>query len=179
MTSIYLGDDMAIRDEIRQTLAEMRLDNSPTQDYQNKVEFTQKGGVWRRHTVAERLYRQEKIGQDVFDACDRWLTTYILAYDGAGAVQSGASTSIIKHDLISWRLHMAKEVACIPEIKSRIGVSNHNILVLALYEGYCITELSKIFAPKRDPKNMRLLVVTACIEAFNALLSAYKELSKK
>lgn len=170
---------MAIRDEIRQTLSEMRLDNTPTSDHRKKVDFIQKGGVWRKRSIAERLYSQEKINQETFDACERWLTMYILSYDGAGAIQNGTSTAIIRHDAISWRLHMAKEIESIPKIKEIIGAQSHNMLILSLYYGYCTTELCRMLLPKRTPDSARSSINQCCINSFEKLLSAYKELQKK
>ena len=169
---------MTIRDELREALSGLSTDNTPTPERQEKSQFSMHNNVWKVRTIAERLYGCERITQDEYDACQRWAITFVQSYDGVGAQQDGASTALIKHDPISYALHMAMEKDCIPEIKSRIGDAYHNLLVLSLYHCYSAGQIGSILLPGKDAAYVVRSVDTICCKAYSALYKAYLTLKK-
>ena len=168
---------MTIRDELREALSGLSTDNTPTPERQEKSQFSMHNNVWKVRTIAERLYGCERITQDEYDACQRWAITFVQSYDGVGAQQDGASTALIKHDPISYALHMAMEKDCIPEIKSRIGDAYHNLLVLSLYHCYSAGQIGSILA-KQSSRGVELAVDKMCCKAYVELYKAYLALKK-
>lgn len=168
---------MTIRNQLREALAGLSLDNAPTVERQEKSQFSIRNNVWHVRTIAERLYGLERITQDEYDACQRWAITFVRSYDGVGAQQDGASTALIKHDPISYALHMAMEKDCIPEIKSRIGDAYHNLLVLSLYYCYSSGQIASVLS-KQPSRGVELAVDKMCCKAYAELYKAYLALKK-
>lgn len=169
---------MTIRDELREALSGLSLDNAPTVERQEKSQFSLRNNVWQVRTIAERLYGTERITQEEYDACQRWVITFVQSYDGVGAQQDGASTALIKHDPISYAIHMAMEKDCMPEIKSRIGIANHRLLVLSLYHCYSAAQIGLMLLPGVPKTTRERSVDTVCRGAYKALYRAYFELQK-
>ena len=169
---------MTIRNQLREALSSLSLDNTPTVERQEKSQFSLRNNVWQVRTIAERLYGTERITQEEYDACQRWAATYVLTYDGAGTVQDGASTSLIKHDAISFAMHMAGEKDCIPVIKSIIGNDIHALLVLSLYHCYSAAQIGRLLLPDAEPSYIVRAVDRACASAYRDLYRAYLTLRK-
>lgn len=169
---------MTIRNQLREALAGLSLDNTPTVERQEKSQFSIRNNVWHVRTIAERLYGAERITQEEYDACQRWAATYVLTYDGVGTVQEGASTSLIKHDAISFAMHMAAEKDCIPAIKNIVGKDIHALLVLSLYHCYSSAQIGMMLLPDTEPSYIVRSVDTACAAAYRALYRAYLSLKK-
>ena len=169
---------MTIRNQLREALSGLSIDNTPTVERQEKSQFSIRNNVWQVRTIAERLYGTERITQEEYDACQRWVITFVQSYDGVGAQQDGASTALIKHDPISYAIHMAMEKDCMPEIKSRIGVANHRLLVLSLYHCYSAAQIGRLLLPDTDPSYIVHAVDRACASAYRALYRAYFSLKK-
>ena len=169
---------MTIRNQLREALSGLSLDNTPTIERQEKSQFSLRNNVWHVRTIAERLYGSERITQDEYDACQRWAATYVLTYDGAGTVQEGASTSVIKHDAISFAMHTASEKDCIPAIKSIVGKDIHALLVLSLYHCYSAAQIGSMLLPGVPRATRERSVDTACKGAYKALYRAYYTLQK-
>ena len=169
---------MTIRNQLREALSGLSLDNTPTVERQEKSQFSIRNNVWHVRTIAERLYGSERITQEEYDACQRWAATYVLTYDGAGTVQEGASTSVIKHDAISFAMHMASEKDCIPAIKSIVGKDIHALLVLSLYHCYSAAQIGKLLLPDAEASYIVRAVDRSCASAYKALYHAYYELQK-
>lgn len=169
---------MTIRDELREALSGLSLDNTPTIERQEKSQFSLRNNVWQVRTIAERLYGTERITQEEYDACQRWAATYVLTYDGAGTVQEGASTSVIKHDAISFAMHMTGEKDCIPAIKSIVGKDVHALLVLSLYHCYSAAQIGAMLLPDSEPSYIVRAVDRSCASAYRALYRAYLTLRK-
>ena len=164
---------MTIRDELRDALSGLSLDNTPTVERQEKSDFSKKNVAWKTRLIYERLFSQERINQDEYNACERWLVSYILTYDGVGAVQDRASTSEIKHDAISWALTMAQEKDCIPEVKKVLGIAAHNLLVMSLYEGLSSASISRILAPAVTVKQGEKVIDKMCRSVYESLYNFY------
>lgn len=164
---------MTIRNQLREALSGLSLDNTPTVERQEKSDFSKKNGAWKTRLIYERLFSQERINQDEYNACERWLVSYILTYDGVGAVQDRASTSEIKHDAISWALTMAKEKDCIPAVKEAIGIAAHNLLVMSLYEGLSSASISRYLAPEVAVKQGEKVVDKMCCSVYASLYNFY------
>lgn len=169
---------MTIRNQLREALSGLSLDNAPTPERQEKSQFSLRNNVWHVRTIAERLYGSERITQEEYDACQRWAATYVLTYDGAGTVQEGASTSVIKHDAISFAMHMAGEKDCIPAIKSIVGKDIHALLVLSLYHCYSAAQIGDMLLPGVPRATRERSVDTVCKGAYKALYRSYYELQK-
>lgn len=169
---------MTIRNQLREALAGLSLDNTPTVERQEKSQFSIRNNVWYVRTIAERLYGAERITQDEYDACQRWAATYVLTYDGAGTVQEGASTSLIKHDAISFAMHMASEKDCIPAIKNIVGKDIHTLLVLSLYHCYSSAQIGRLLLPNTEPSYIVRAVDRSCVSAYKELYRAYLTLKK-
>mgnify|MGYP001288822413 CR=1 FL=1 len=169
---------MTIRNQLREALSGLSLDNTPTVERQEKSQFSLRNNVWHVRTIAERLYGSERITQEEYDACQRWAATYVLTYDGAGTVQEGASTSVIKHDAISFAMHMAGEKDCIPAIKSIVGKDVHALLILSLYHCYSAAQIGAMLLLEVPKTTRERSVDTACRGAYKALYRAYYELQK-
>ena len=169
---------MTIRNQLREALSGLSLDNTPTVERQEKSQFSLRNNVWQVRTIAERLYGTERITQEEYDACQRWAATYVLTYDGAGTVQEGASTSFIKHDAISFAMHMAGEKDCIPAIKGIVGKDIHALLVLSLYHCYSAAQIGAMLLPDVPKTTRERSVDTACRSAYKDLYRAYYELQK-
>lgn len=163
---------MTTRKQILERLTGMECDNTPTPERQEKSQFSLRDNVWRTRTIAERLYGSERITQDEYNSCQRWAATYVLTYDGAGTVQEGTSTAIIKHDAISFAMHMASEKDCIPEIKDRIGVAYHQLLVLSLYHCYSSAQIGRVLGVGSQRKD-EMAIDRMCISAYKKLYQFY------
>ena len=163
---------MTIRNQLREALSGLSLDNTPTVERQEKSDFSKKNGAWKTRLIYERLFSQERINQDEYNACERWLVSYILTYDGVGAVQDRASTSEIKHDAISWALTMAQEKDCIPEVKAALGIVAHNLLVMSLYEGLSAASISRALFYKTD-RSTEIAVDRMCKSVYHDLYKFY------
>lgn len=169
---------MTIRNQLREALTGLSLDNTPTVERQEKSQFSIRNNVWHVRTIAERLYGSERITQDEYDACQRWAATYVLTYDGAGTVQEGASTSLIKHDAISFAMHMASEKDCIPAIKSIVGKDIHVLLVLSLYHCYSSAQIGRLLLPSKPKTSRESAVDSLCCKAYRELYKTYLKLQK-
>lgn len=165
---------MSLRDELTQSLALMDVDNAPTPERQTKAQFSVRDNIWRVRTIAERLHGAHRIDSDVYNSCQKWAATYILLNDGPGAIQSGASGSIVKHDRISFIMEQALRSDSIPAIREFIGKAGHNLLVLTLYECFSASALSSMFAPERSRKTVSDALDRECISVYSRLNEFYK-----
>ena len=169
---------MTIRNQLREALSGLSLDNTPTVERQEKSQFSLRNNVWQVRTIAERLYGAERITQEEYDACQRWAATYVLTYDGVGTVQEGASTSLIKHDAISFAMHMAGEKDCIPAIKNIVGKDIHALLVLSLYHCYSAAQIGRLLCGSNSGRREEMAIDTLCSKAYKSLYKAYLTLKK-
>ena len=166
------------RKKILEALSTVTIDQTPTPERQEKSQFSCRDNVWRVRTIAERLYGTERITQDEYNACQRWAATYVLTYDGVGTTQDGASTSLIKHDAISFAMHMAGEKDCIPEIKARLGIEAHKLLELSLYHCYSSAQIARMVLPGVPHTTAESAVDSLCKKVYRDLYGVYLKLQK-
>lgn len=164
---------MTIRTEIRESLAALSLDNTPTSERQEKSQFSTVNNIWRVRTIAERLYGTGRIKQDVYNSCQTWARTYILMYDGPGAIQNTTSTSIDKHDAISFVMDQALRKDSIPAIREAIGKSAHNLLVLTLYNCFSAGYIAAMIKPENPSRSVEKAIDLECISAYEKLNEFY------
>lgn len=164
---------MTIRDEIRESLSALSLDNTPTPERQEKSQFSTMNNIWRVRTIAERLYGTGRIKQDVYNSCQTWARTYILMYDGPGAIQNTTSTSIDKHDTISFVMDQALRKDSIPAIREVIGKSAHNLLVLTLYNCFSSGYIAAMIKPENPSRSVEKAIDLECISAYEKLNEFY------
>ena len=164
---------MTIRTEIRESLAALSLDNTPTPERQEKSQFSTMNNIWRVRTIAERLYGAGRIQQDVYNSCQTWARTYILMHDGPGAIQNTTSTSIDKHDAISFVMDQALREDSIPAIREVIGKSAHNLLVLTLYNCFSAGYIASMIKPENPSRSVEKAIDLECISAYEKLNEFY------
>ena len=165
---------MTARQEILRALGGITEDNRPTPERQEKSQFSIRDNIWRTRTIAERLYGAERINQEEYDAAQRFAVTFVLTYDGPGAVQSAASTSIIKHDKISWALQMAKEAGNVRDVKEFVGADVYNLLVLSLYDCYSAEAIAGMLAASTVRKTATGAIDTLCAQSYRKLAKFYR-----
>lgn len=149
------------------------LNNEPTRERQEKSDFALKSGQWRVRTVAERLYGRGDLSCDVYNSCKRWQETYVLRTDGPGAIQNGASTSEVKHDVISFAMDQVRRTDSIPAIKEYIGTAMHNILIMSLYECMSASRIGEILLPNTPKQSRNKAVDKVCSEAYEKINEFY------
>lgn len=164
---------MTIRTEIRESLSALSLDNTPTPERQEKSQFSTMNNIWRVRTIAERLYGTGRIKQDVYNSCQNWARTYILMYDGPGAIQNTTSTSIDKHDAISFVMDQALRKDSIPVIREAIGKTAHNLLVLTLYNCFSAGYIAAMIKPENPSRSVEKAIDLECISAYEKLNEFY------
>ena len=170
---------MTLNQELKEALTGLRLENAPTVERQEKSQFSTINSVWRVRTIAERLYGTDRISQDVFNACQKWAQTYVIAYDGPGAIQNAASTSTIRHDKISFIMDQALRADSIPAIKSAIGHGTNNLLVLTLYECYSAGYIADMLNLSGSKRSVEKAIDKECISAYERLNNVYLSLFRK
>ena len=172
---------MTIRDELREALSGLSLDNAPTPERQEKSYFAVRDSVWQVRTIADKLHSRHAITSDVFNSCQKWAMTYILLYDGPGAIQAGVSGSVIKHDAISFVMEQALRKDSIPAIREFIGKPADNLLRLSLYECLNAARIGEMLLPNTPAGSRNKAVDTLCKEAYEKLNEFYvrKPLTQK
>ena len=164
---------MTIRNQLREALAGLSLDNTPTVERQEKSYFSVRDSVWQVRTIADKLHSRHAITSDVFNSCQKWAMTYILLYDGPGAIQNGVSSSIIKHDTISFVMEQALRKDSIPAIREFVGKSADNLLRLSLYECLNAARIGEMLLPNTPAGSRNKAVDTLCKEAYEKLNDFY------
>lgn len=172
---------MTIRNELREALSGLSLDNAPTPERQSKSYFSVRDSVWQVRTIADKLHSRHEISSEVFGSCQKWAMTYILLYDGPGAIQAGVSGGIIKHDVISFVMEQAQRKDSIPAIREFIGKPADNLLRLSLYECLNAANIGEILLPNTPAGSRNKAVDTLCREVYEKLNEFYvcKSLTKK
>lgn len=172
---------MTIRNQLREALSGLSLDNAPTIERQEKSYFSVRDSVWQVRTIADKLHSRHAITSDVFNSCQKWAMTYILLYDGPGAIQNGVSGGTIKHDVISFVMEQALRADSIPEIRDYVGKAAHNLLRLSLYECLNASRIGELLLPTTPQGSRNKAVDTLCKEAYEKLNDFYvrKSLTKK
>ena len=107
--------------------------------------------------------------------------TYILLYDGPGAIQAGVPGGIIKHDVISFVMEQAQRKDSIPAIREFIGKAADNLLRLSLYECLNAARIGEMLLPNTPAGSRNKAVDTLCKESYEKLNEFYvrKSLTKK
>ncbi|QHJ84370.1 MAG: hypothetical protein [Bacteriophage sp.] len=164
---------MKIKDQLTAALSELSLDNTPTPERQEKSDFSIKQGEYRVRTIAERLYGRGDITEDQFNSCRKWQDTYVLRTDGPGAIQDRPSTSIIKHDVISFAMDQALRSDSIPAICETVGKAAHNLLILSLYECFNSSRIGEMLLPHTPVGSRNKAVDRLCKQAYEQLNDFY------
>lgn len=168
---------MTIRNQLREALSGLSIDNTPTVERQSKSYFSVRDSVWQVRTIADKLHSRHEISSDVFGSCQKWAMTYILLYDGPGAIQAGVSGGIIKHDVISFVMEQAKRKDSIPAIREFIGKPADNLLRLSLYECLNAANIGELLLPNTPAGSRNKAVDVLCKEAYEKLNDFYVRVS--
>ena len=94
-------------------------------------------------------------------------------YDGPGAIQNTTSTSIDKHDAISFVMDQALRKDSIPAIREAIGKSAHNLLVLTLYNCFSAGYIAAMIKPENPSRSVEKAIDLECISAYEKLNEFY------
>lgn len=164
---------MTIRTEIRESLAALSLDNTPTPERQEKSQFSTVNNIWRVRTIAERLYGTGRIKQDVYNSCQSWTRGYASLYGEYNDFRYCFSGSENKHDAISYKMEQIIKRDSIPAIREVIGKSAHNLLVLTLYNCFSAGYIAAMIKPENPSRSVEKAIDLECISAYEKLNEFY------
>lgn len=166
---------MTIRAELMESLSALQLDNAPTPERQDKSQFSQLNNVWRVKTIAERMYKAERIDESAYHNCQEWARSYVSLYGGYNDFRFCNSTSENKHDFISFTMEQLVKRDNIPAIREYIGKYYDNLLILSLYRCHSAGYIASMVNSKKPRRSIEKMVDSECVRAYQKLNLFYND----
>ncbi|ASC05222.1 hypothetical protein [Acetobacter pasteurianus] len=156
-------------------------DNGPTPERAAKGVFTG-GRPAREKTVVDAMLSAGDISQDQADAADRWLRTWIFAYDGYKEFSDNHQPNTeIKHDDLSWLMTRGDAIGCLYDVRQAIGACGELRLKGMLLEKLSFSAMGRTLFPRISPDLSRKKVSAQCALVLEQLYEFYQNerLAKK
>lgn len=156
-------------------------DNGPTPERAAKSMFAG-GRPTREKTVVDAMLNAGDISQDEVNAADRWLRTWIFAYDGYKEfAENHLPNTEIKHDALSWLMTRGDAVGYLYDVRQAIGACGELRLKGMLLEKLSFSAMGRALFPRISPDLARKKVSAQCALVLEQLSEFYQNerLAKK
>lgn len=151
---------------------------TPTPERLARSEFVGTHPMRVRRTV-QALLNAGDITQSAADAAERWYQDYVFGYcDYKEFSQDHRTSTLTKHDAVSWQMVRGKAVARITSVREALGLCAHQRLRMMLVDELSFRAMGAALFPQLSASSAQRKIAAQCALLLEQL-EAFEENARK